>query len=76
MKKTLTQCVIDIIDEQCSMRKLTIRDLAKQTGISESTFSKWRANPNTKLHTQQIVLISKALGIPTQFFANRYDTQK
>ena len=64
--------ILKIIEE----RKITGYKLAKETGISESLFSKWRENPSSKIASQNLELIADYLGCSVDYLLGRTDNPK
>jgi len=61
--------ILKIIEE----RKITGYKLAKETGISESLFSKWREKPSSKIASQNLELIADYLGCSVEYLLGRTD---
>ena len=61
--------ILKIIEE----RKITRYKLAKETGISESLFSKWREKPSSKIASQNLELIADYLGCSVDYLLGRTD---
>ena len=61
--------ILKIIEE----RKITGYKLAKETGISESLFSKWREKPSSKIASQNLELIADYLGCSVDYPLGRTD---
>ena len=61
--------ILKIIEE----RKITGYKLAKETGISESLFSKWREKPSSKIASQNLELIAEYLGCSVDYLLGRTD---
>lgn len=55
---THSEHILHILEE----RKITPYKLAKDTGISESLFSKWKETPSSKIRSGNLVLIADYLG--------------
>ncbi|MCI8399468.1 MAG: helix-turn-helix transcriptional regulator [Oscillibacter sp.] len=62
-----TENILRIIEE----RKITSYKLAKETGISESLFSKWRENPSSKIRSEILVLIADYLDCSVDYLLGR-----
>lgn len=61
--------ILKIIEE----RKITGYKLAKETGISESLFSKWRESPSSKIASQNLELIADYLDCSVDYLLGRTD---
>ena len=59
--------ILRILDE----RKITAYKLAKETGISESLFSKWKETPSSKIQSGNLVLIADYLGCSVDYLLGR-----
>ena len=64
--------ILKIIEE----RKITGYKLAKETGISESLFSKWREKPSSKIASQNLELIADYLGCSVDYLLGRTDRRE
>ena len=62
-----TENILRIIEE----RKITSNKLAKETGNSESLFSKWRENPSSKIRSEILVLIADYLDCSVDYLLGR-----
>lgn len=54
-------------------RNLTYYRIAKDTGISESLFGKWKIKPTSKITAEKLVLIADYLGCSVDFLLGRTD---
>ncbi len=52
-------------------RKITGYKLAKETGISESLFSKWRETPSSNVYSGNLVLIADYLECSVDYLLGR-----
>ena len=62
-----TENILRIIEE----RGVTSYKLAKETGISESLFSKWREKPSSKIRSEVLVLIADYLDCSVDYLLGR-----
>ena len=67
-----TENILRIIEE----RGITSYKLAKETGISESLFSKWREKPSSKVTSQNLQLIADYLNCSVDYLLGRTDSQE
>ncbi len=65
-----TENILRIIEE----RGITSYKLAKETGISESLFSKWREKPSSKVTSQNLQLIADYLDCSVDYLLGRTDS--
>ncbi len=65
-----TENILRIIEE----RGVTSYKLAKETGISESLFSKWREKPSSKVTSQNLQLIADYLDCSVDYLLGRTDS--
>ncbi len=65
-----TENILRIIEE----RGITSYKLAKETGISESLFSKWREKPSSKVTSQNLQLIADYLNCSVDYLLGRTDS--
>ena len=65
-----TENILRIIEE----RGITLYKLAKETGISESLFSKWREKPSSKVTSQNLQLIADYLDCSVDYLLGRTDS--
>ena len=65
-----TENILRIIEE----RGITSYNLAKETGISESLFSKWREKPSSKVTSQNLQLIADYLNCSVDYLLGRTDS--
>ena len=61
------QTVLDRIESS----GVTLYRLSKETGISQSLFSKWKKNPDTFITSQNLVLIADYLGCSIDYLLGR-----
>lgn len=64
-----TERILLILEE----RNITPYRLAKETGISNSLFSKWRETPSSKVSSGNLVLIADYLGCSVDYLLGRTD---
>ena len=64
---THSERILRIIEE----RGITAYKVAKETGISESLFSKWRETPSSKIRSENLVLIADYLGCSVDYLLGR-----
>lgn len=64
-----TEIILRIMEE----RGITSYKMAKETGISESLFSKWREKPSSKVTSQNLRLIADYLGCSVDYLLGRTD---
>ena len=65
-----TENILRIIEE----RGITSYKLAKETGISESLFSKWREKPSSEVTSQNLQLIADYLDCSVDYLLGRTDS--
>lgn len=54
-------------------RGISAYRVAKETGISESLFSKWKKNPTSEIASQTLVLIADCLDCSVDYLLGRTD---
>lgn len=54
-------------------RGISAYRVAKETGISESLFSKWKKNPTSEITSQTLVLIADCLDCSVDYLLGRTD---
>lgn len=54
-------------------RNITYYRMAKDTGISETLFGKWKKHPTSKISSEKLVLIADYLGCSVDFLLGRTD---
>lgn len=64
-----SQIILDIIKQ----RNISAYKLAKETGISESLFSKWKKNPTSEISSSNLVKIADYLGCSVDYLLGRAD---
>ena len=64
-----SQIILNIMKE----RNISAYRLAKETGISESLFSKWEKNPTSKISSINLVKIADYLGCSIDYLLGRTD---
>ena len=64
-----TENILRILEE----RNITAYRLAKDTGISESLFSKWKEKPSSKVSSGNLVLIADYLNCSVDYLLGRTD---
>lgn len=64
-----SQIILSIMKE----RNISAYRLAKETGISESLFSKWEKSPTSKISSINLVKISDYLGCSIDYLLGRTD---
>lgn len=57
--------------ERIEASGVTLYRLSKETGISQSLFSKWKKNPDTYVTSQNLVLIADYLGCSIDYLLSR-----
>lgn len=62
-----------IILERFAKHNITPYRVAKETGISESLFSKWKKNPTSEIASQTLVLIADCLDCSVDYLLGRTD---
>lgn len=62
-----------IILNTINKRNISAYKLAKETGISESLFSKWRKNPTSDISSSNLVHIADYLGCSIDYLLGRTD---
>ena len=62
-----SQVILDII----ASREISAYRLAKETGISESLFSKWKKNPKSDISSSNLVRIADYLGCSVDYLLGR-----
>ena len=62
-----SQIILNIMKE----RNISAYRLAKETGISESLFSKWEKNPTSKISSINLVKIADYLGCSIDYLLGR-----
>lgn len=65
-----TEIILRIMEE----RGITSYRMAKETGISESLFSKWRAKPSSKISSEFLVAIADYLDCSVDYLLGRTDS--
>ena len=69
----------DMIDERngasggLKTKNISAYKLAKETGISESLFSKWKKNPTSEISSSNLVRIADYLDCSVDFLLGRTD---
>lgn len=63
------QNVLNIIEA----RNISLYRVAKETGISESLFSKWKKAPDTFITSQNLILIADYLDCSVDYLLGRTD---
>ena len=66
-----SQIILSVLQE----RDLTPYKLAKETGISESLFSKWKKSPTSEISSSKLVSIADCLDCSVDYLLGR-DEQK
>lgn len=64
-----SQIILDIIKQ----RNISAYKLAKETGISESLFSKWKKKPTSEIASSNLVKIADYLGCSVDHLLGRTD---
>lgn len=64
-----TENILHILEE----RNITAYRLAKDTGISDSLFSKWKEKPSSKVTSGILVLIADYLNCSVDYLLGRTD---
>ncbi len=64
-----SQIILHLMDE----RGITAYRLAKETGISESLFGKWKVKPTSRIASCNIAAIADFLGCSTDYLMGRTD---
>lgn len=64
-----SQIILKILED----RNLTPYQVAKETGLSESLFSKWKKNPTSEIASQTLVLIADYLSCSVDYLIGRTD---
>lgn len=64
-----TQRILKILED----RNITAYRLAKDTGISDSLFSKWKEKPSSKVTSGILVLIADYLNCSVDYLLGRTD---
>ena len=64
-----SQIIFKILED----RNLTPYQVAKETGLSESLFSKWKKNPTSEIASQTLVLIADYLSCSVDYLIGRTD---
>jgi len=64
-----TERILHIMKE----RKITAYKMAKETGISDSLFSKWREKPSSKISSGILVSIADHLDCSVDYLLGRTD---
>lgn len=67
-----TENILRILEE----RNITAYRIAKDTGISESLFSKWKEKPSSKVSSGNLVLIADYLNCSVDYLLGRTDNPK
>lgn len=62
-----TENILRILEE----RNITAYRIAKDTGISESLFSKWKEKPSSKVSSGNLVLIADYLNCSVDYLLGR-----
>lgn len=62
-----TERILRIIEE----RNITQYRLSKETGISDSLFSKWKETPSSKISSKNLELIADYLGCSVDYLLGR-----
>ncbi len=62
-----TERILRILEE----RKISAYRLSKETGISDSLFSKWRETPSSNVYSGNLVLIADYLGCSVDYLLGR-----
>ena len=62
-----SQRILRIIHE----KGITEYRIAKDTGISDSLFGKWKARPTSKISSEKLVLIADYLGCSIDYLVGR-----
>ena len=62
-----SQRILKIMEE----KGITQYRVAKETGISESLFGKWKAHPTSKISSCNLVLIADYLGCSVDYLLGR-----
>ena len=64
-----TERILRILEE----RNITSYRVAKETGISDSLFSKWRETPSSKVSSKNLELIAGYLDCSVDYLLGRTD---
>ena len=64
-----SQIILKIMEE----RNITAYRMAKETGISESLFGKWKEKPTSKITSCNLVLIANYLDCSVDYLLGRTD---
>ena len=64
-----SQLILDIL----SARNISAYRLAKETGISESLFSKWKKNPTSEISSYNLARIADYLDCSVDYLLGRTD---
>ena len=56
-------------------RKLTTYKVAKDTGISNTTFSDWKRG-KSKPKLEKLIILAKYLGVPVEYFAEEKEGEE
>ena len=64
-----TERILAIMDA----RNITAYKMSKDTGISESLFSKWREKPSSRVSSANLVRIADYLNCSVDYLLNRTD---
>lgn len=64
-----SQIILNIMKD----RKLSAYKLAKETGISESLFSKWKKNPTSEISSSNLARIADYLDCSVDYLLGRTD---
>lgn len=64
-----SQTILNIFQE----KGLSAYKVAKETGISESLFSKWKTNPTSEISSKNLVKIADYLDVSIDYLLNRTD---
>ena len=62
-----TEIILKIMEE----RGITAYRMAKETGISESLFGKWKEKPSSRVASRNLVLIADYLGCSVDYLVGR-----
>ena len=66
----------EIILEILKTKNISAYKLAKETGISDSLFSKWKKNPTSEISSSNLVRIADYLDCSVDFLLGRTDKPK
>lgn len=64
-----SQIILEILEE----KGVSAYRIAKDTGISESLFSKWRKNPTSEITSSNLTLIADYLDCSVDYLLGRTD---